>query len=232
MPIYRQIARRLEDAIRSATLLPGALLEDDVHLSRRLGLSRATVRRAIHLLVDQGLVRRQRGVGTVVAHCTVARSIEVASLYDDLERSGRAPATMILSTEICKADATIAVALGVDAGSRILRIRRLRTADRIPIAILDNALPARFVDLDLGALARRGLYDLLRGRGVEVHETRQRIGARTATSTETEYLGVPHGSAVLALERAAFDHVGEPIEFGRVCYRPDIMSFEMTLAEW
>src|SRR5699024_5782513 len=55
VPLYYQIAQRLEVAIRNETLPAGSRLENEVALAQRLGLSRPTIRRAIQELVDKGL---------------------------------------------------------------------------------------------------------------------------------------------------------------------------------
>jgi len=88
------------------------------------------------------------------------------------------------------ADGETAETLGVEVGSRVVSIGRLRYASGIPIAILDNLLPAAFAGLEFEALAHTGLYPLLRARGVGIRVAQQRIGAaplpaRRATSWES-----------------------------------------------
>src|SRR4051812_19374934 len=96
IPLYYQVASELEKAIQDGTLNPGARLENELALSQRLGLSRPTVRRAIQELVDKGLLVRRRGVGTQIVQGKVTRSVELTSLYEDLERAGQAPRTRLL----------------------------------------------------------------------------------------------------------------------------------------
>lgn len=231
VPLYYQIASRLEAAIHDGTLPPGSRLENEVALGNRLGLSRPTIRRAIQELVDKGLLVRRRGIGTQVVHGRVSRSVELTSLYEDLERSGQKPETRVLSIETGQADERIAEELGVEPASPVLHIRRLRSAGGVPIAILDNVLPQDFTDLDPDDLAKHGLYQLLRARGVTMRVAKQRIGARDATSQEADLLDIRKGSAVLTMSRTAFDNSGRAVEWGQHCYRPDLYSFEMTLVE-
>jgi DNA-binding GntR family transcriptional regulator len=231
VPLYFQISSRIESAIHDGTLPPGSRLENEVALGNRLGLSRPTIRRAIQELVDKGLLVRRRGIGTQVVHGKVSRSVELTSLYEDLERTGQKPETRVLSMEIGEADERISEELGVERGSPVLHIKRLRSAGGVPIAILDNVLPAEFTDLDLGDLSKHGLYQLMRARGVTMRVAKQRIGARDATSQEAGLLDIPKGSAVLTMSRTAFDNSGRAVEWGQHCYRPDLYSFEMTLVE-
>ncbi|KQP95946.1 MULTISPECIES: GntR family transcriptional regulator [unclassified Rathayibacter] len=231
IPLYHQIATRLEKAILDETLPAGSRLENEVSLGNRLGMSRPTIRRAIQDLVDKGLLVRRRGIGTQVVHGRVTRNVELTSLYEDLQRSGQKPETRTLSSSVGVADEAAAGALGVEVGSPVVHIVRVRSADGVPLAVLDNILPAEFVDLDLAALETHGLYQLLRARGVAMRVAKQRIGARAATSREAELLDLRKGAAVLTMTRTAFDNSGRAVEYGQHCYRPDLYSFEITLVD-
>ncbi len=137
----------------------------------------------------------------------------------------------MLSSSRGEADEKVAEALGVEVGSPVLHLTRLRTADGMPLAVLDNVLPEPFVDLDPDDLATHGLYQLLRGRGVIMRVAKQRIGARAATASEARLLDLPRGGAVLTMSRTAFDSSGRAVEYGQHCYRPDLYSFEITLVD-
>lgn len=231
VPLYYQVASRLERAILDETLPAGARLENEVALAARLGLSRPTVRRAIQDLVDKGLLVRRRGIGTQVVHGKVTRNVDFTSLYEDLERSGQKPETVVLSVAIVPADDLTAEALGVRSASPVLHLKRLRSADGVPLAILDNVLPEQFADFDRDALDKHGLYQLLRARGVIMRVAKQRIGARAASSQEADLLDLSRGAPVLTMARTAFDNSGVAVEFGQHCYRPDRYSFEVTLVD-
>lgn len=231
VPLYFQISTRIEAAIREERLPAGSRLENEISLANRLGMSRPTIRRAIQELVDKGLLVRRRGIGTQVVHGKVTRNVELTSLFEDLERAGQKPVTKLLSAEIGKADAAVADHLGVATGSPVLHIKRLRSADGVPISILENYLPEEFTDLDLGQLSRHGLYQMLRARGVTIRVAKQRIGARAANAIESELLDVSRGGPLLSMERTAFDQSGRAIEWGTHCYRPDLYSFEVTLVD-
>ncbi len=231
VPLYFQIASRIENAILEGDLPPGSRLENEIALGERLGLSRPTVRRAIQELVDKGMLVRRRGIGTQVVHGQVSRKVELTSLYDDLASGDRHPSTSLLLHEVIEADARIAEVLGVPVGDPILHIRRVRGADDVPVAVLENYLPRDLVDLSEEDLAEHGLYQLLRARGTMIRVARQRIGARRASAEETTLLEIDKGGPVLTMERTAFDNSGRAIEFGSHCYRPDLYSFEVTLVD-
>lgn len=231
IPLYFQISTRLEAAIRDESLPAGSRLENEISIGQRFGLSRPTVRRAIQELVDKGLLVRRRGIGTQVVHGQVTRGVELTSLFEDLTRTGQAPTTRVISHELTAADEATAQALGVAVGSQVVHLVRLRLADGVPIAVLDNTLPGDFADFSAEDYARHGLYQLLRTRGITVRVAKQRIGARSATTQESDLLSLPKNAAVLTMSRTAFDNSGKAVEFGQHCYSPDLYSFEMTLVE-
>src|ERR1700742_1150111 len=73
IPLYYQLASRIESAIVDGTIPAGSRIDNEVGLGERLGVSRPTVRRAIQELVDKGLLVRRRGIGTQVVHGEIAR---------------------------------------------------------------------------------------------------------------------------------------------------------------
>jgi GntR family transcriptional regulator len=231
VPLYFQVATRIENAIVDGELPPGSRLENEIALGERLGLSRPTVRRAIQELVDKGLVVRRRGIGTQVVHGPVTRKVELTSLYDDLARGGKHPETTLLLHEVIPAGPTIGGVLNLEAASPVLHLRRLRSADGVPVGVLENYLPSDFTDITAAHLGEHGLYQLMRGRGTTMRVARQTIGARRASAEESTLLEIDGGGPVLTMDRTAYDNSGRAVEFGHHCYRPDLYSFEITLVD-
>lgn len=229
VPLYYQVSSRLEAAIHSGAIPTGARLENEVSISQRLGLSRPTIRRAIQEVVDKGLLVRRRGIGTQVVQGQVTRQVELTSLYEDLQGSHHEPGTRVLAYEVRPASETVAAAFGLAVGAEVVYIRRQRSTDGTPVAILENHLPREFQDITVDDLNSRGLYQILRARGVTIRVAQQKIGARRAEGDESDLLDIDVGGPVLTMERIAFDDSGRAIECGHHCYRPDMYSFETTL---
>lgn len=231
IPLYFQVEQRIEEAILDGRLPAGARLENEVSLGERLNLSRPTIRRAIQDLVDKGLLVRRRGIGTQVVHGRVTRGVELTSLFDDLATTGQKPSTELLHHSVDTANEMVAERLGVPVGSKVLHIRRVRIADGVPVAVLENWLPEQFADITEADLKSMGLYELLRSRGVAIRVAKQKIGARASSTADSALLDIDRGSALLTMERAAFDNSGHGVEYGSHFYRPDLYSFEVTLVE-
>lgn len=229
VPLYYQLAQKLEAAIEQGALKPGDLLGNEVELAGRLGLSRPTVRQAIHSLVEKGLLIRRRGVGTQVASGQVKRPLELTSLYDDLEAAGEQPTTEVLRNELVPALGEVAAALAISEGSEIHYVERIRFARGHPMAILSNYLPQGLVDPDTGRLEATGLYHMLRSGGITLHSARQSVGARRATATEAGRLEEATGAALLTMQRTVYDDTGRVVEYGNHIYRASRYAFDFQL---
>jgi len=228
-PLYRQLARRIEALIRNGSVPAGSRLEDEVSLAARLSVSRPTVRSAIQDLVDKGLLVRRRGAGTQVVQSQITRGLEFTSLYEDLRAADHVVATTVLVHEIIPASDEVARELRLAAGEPVLRLKRSRASDGVPLAVLENFLPPTFATIAASELEEHGLYEALREAGVSLRIARQSIGARRVTEREGQLLGLDPGAPVLTMKRTAYDHSGAAVEFGRHCYRPDAYNFETML---
>ncbi|HEV8652759.1 MAG TPA: GntR family transcriptional regulator [Actinomycetes bacterium] len=229
VPMYYQVAQQLEQAIESGALAPGSQLDGELTLADQLGVSRPTLRRAIEYLVDRGYLIRRRAVGTQVVHPKVRRPMELSSLYDDLTASRKNPRTTVLSIATEPATDVIAHALGLEEGSEVLALERLRYADDEALAVMHNWLPLGLVTLDAERLERTGLYQLMRAAGVRLHLASQTIGARAATAAEARLLHGSKGEPLLTMQRTTYNDAGQPVELGDHIYRAVLYSFELVL---
>jgi DNA-binding GntR family transcriptional regulator len=230
VPLYYQLAQSIEQAIHSGILAPGDRLENELSLTSRLGLSRPTARQAIQELVKKGLLVRKRGVGTQVVRSKFSRDERLSSLYDDLAAAGKTPSTQLL--EFGPVELNDELRESVDAaevgGNQLLRIRRLRLADDVPLAVLTNYLPPRF-RLSEDDLRARGLYECLRTLGVNLKIAHQRINARLMSEEEAALLDEEMPAACLAVDRVAYDDTGQFVEFGRHIYRATQYAIQSSL---
>ena len=231
VPLYFQVAQQIEDAISSGRLVPGDRLDNEISLADRFGLSRPTMRRAIQQLVGKGLLVRKRGVGTQVVHGQVTRAVELTSLFDDLSRGHQEPRTTVLVNELVPAPDDVAAKLDIASGTTVLHLRRLRLAGGEPLAVMANWLPEDLAEVGRADLATRGMYQVMRSRGVHMRVARQLIGARLATAEESRLLGEPRTTPVLTMERTTHDDSGRAVEWGRHAYRASHYTFEVTLVD-
>lgn len=234
VPLYFQVAQSIEGWILDGSLQPGTRFDNEVQLAEQLGLSRPTMRRAMQYLVDKGVLVRRRGIGTIVVQPKVRRPLGLSSLYEDLAGSGQRPTTQVLSLDVEPAAPVVAQALNLDVDTPVTVLVRLRSAAGRPIARMANYLPHTVIPglsdgLTRQSLEDHGLYQVIRGLGIQLHAADQTIGARTATAEEARLLDEPRGAALLTMQRTAYDDRGRAIEYGSHVYAASRYSFELSM---
>ncbi|MFM2182711.1 MAG: hypothetical protein RJB61_1005 [Actinomycetota bacterium] len=232
VPLYHQLAAQLRAAVHDGRLPRGSFLDNEIALSHQWHLSRPTVRRAIQDLVDAGLLVRRRGVGTQIVDDQVRRRFALSSLWDDLAAEGLEPTTTVVELSRVAADDECAEALHLQPGDDIVQMVRVRAAAGQPLAVLRNWLiPEVASDLTVAHLTARGLYDLLRERGVRPHLAFQRHGAKAADAWEAQHLDIAVGDPLVTMHRIMQDVTGRRIELTRTVYHAEHYTVETTVVE-
>src|SRR6185312_6104946 len=150
-PKGEQLRAILEDLIDA--LAPGDPLPSERELAERYDVARMTVRAEITALAAEGRVERVQGRGTFVAEARVAQAAALSSFTEDMRARGLKPGSEVLGQGVEPADDLVARRLGLDPGTDVVRVRRVRSADGEPMALEEAFLPAdRF-----GALAGEDL---------------------------------------------------------------------------
>ena len=140
----------------------------------------------------------------------------------------RAPGCWSIAVGELDADIKDALESAAVTDGLFLKIRRLRLADGVPLAVLTNYLPTR-VQVSEADLERKGLYACLRAIGVNLKIAHQQISARLMTEEEAELLDVETPAACLTVDRIAYDDVGQFVEFGRHMYHAAHYSIQSSL---
>lgn len=226
-PLYRQLGTAMKTAIDTSVLKRGAVIPSERDLGEGLGISRVTVRKAIEGLVSEGLLDRRQGAKTVVSPRLEKSLATMTSFSEDMRLRGLEPGCVWISREISRPSPAEMMALGIPAHERIVRLRRLRTADGTPIAIETATLPARFVP-DPQAIGD-SLYEYLADHGALPVRAMQRMQAKPASEEERRLLATPEGSSLLTMERRCFLADDQIVEFTQTKYRGDVYDFVIEL---
>lgn len=220
-PKGQQLQEFLEEMLSS--LDTGAMLPSERAIAERYGVARMTVRQELERLVAKGFIYRVQGRGTFVAEPKITQSERLTSFSEDMRARGMTPGSKVLSQAIEPASELISGVLGVDPGTPVMRIDRVRTADGEPMAYEHAFLPAaRVPGLEDEDLEDASLYDLLAQRwGVELHDADQKVAAVTLSEAEAELLQVSAGQPAFLFQRITRDSGGRVVEYVRSLYRSD-----------
>ncbi|NVM74282.1 GntR family transcriptional regulator [Duganella sp. SG902] len=234
-PIYRQLADMLRQQIESGHIAPNDAIPAERDLAASYEVSRDTVRKAIKLLEEQGVLYSDHGRGTFAAPAAVRKmSRFLDSFTEDTIKRGGVPGQKILVMEQVIPSMAIASLLNIDSETPILHLKRLRLMDGAPIGIQDShvRLPPG-EQLTRKELERTGsLYRLLVEKfGIEPSESLESIGAIPAASEEVELLNIPAGTPILVCERIMLSSRREPVEYCEMKYLPSY-RYKTRISKW
>lgn len=202
---YQEIADDLRRLARASA--PGSVLPSESELSAQFSASRVTVRRALELVRDDGLIAARQGFGWYVATEPVRQRLErLRTIEAQLETSGRNAVRQVVEFTFEAPPPHVESVLGV---ARVLRVKRLNLADGEPFAVVTVWCPAELGQkLSVDDVERTPFYELL---DVELRGATQTIGADSAEAADAELLAIPVGAPVLRCRRVTTDVSGHPI---------------------
>jgi GntR family transcriptional regulator len=230
VPLYHQLRERLRAAARECE--PDTLIPSEKEIMTYAGVSRATARRAIADLVQDGVLLARQGRGTFTAPRRVQAALgqQPAGFTETMRRLGRNPRTEVLSADVVEAPAELAARLELPPAARVFVLERLRLLDEEPCMVEKAHLSADlFPDL-LDQDLTGSLYDVLRLRyGLGPAQGVETIIAVNADRRMANLLRVPVAAALIATARTTSTESGRPIEYTLRHARGDLCSFGVEL---
>jgi len=216
-PLYRELERKMRDALESGDWKPGDAIPAERRLAERYGVSIGTVRKAIDALVDANLLIRQQGRGTFVA--THTRDRLLYYFFHVVPEGGgkEYPDVRMVAFARGKADRVEAEKLAIALADPVIRVRNLLHLGGEPIIVDDLSLSAaRFPGLTEKQFRERPstIYHLYQdGFGITIARSSERLRASVADADAAALLGLPRGAPLLTIRRVALGLAGEPIEW-------------------
>lgn len=224
---YETVAASLRDL--TAGLPPHHAIPSERELQDRFGVSRLTVRHAIAKLVDEGVLYNVHGSGTYVGSNEIfSKAPKLTSFSEDMRSRGYEASSQLLGLTRQRADAEVALALGISEGAECIHIRRLRLADARPLAVEDVHVPGSVLQIEQFS-PTGSLYEQLAQGGHEIFRAEQEIKAINLEQEYAALLDVAAGAAALEVSRVSSDRRGRRIEHARTIYRADRYSFQLAV---
>ncbi len=229
-PLYDQLVDILSEKIEHECVA-GDMLPSERELSERYGLSRTTVRLALQELESLGLVVRQHGRGTFVADRSVqaANLTQSYSFTDQMREMGRDPKTTILEFVEMEADKNLSEHMGVRLGEKLFKLKRLRSADGMPMMVERTYLPLRkFITLKRPLLEQKPLYEVIEVDYQEkIRVAEEEFFASIARPADARLLDIGEGAPVLDLVRTTYNARNEIVEYTLSVARADQFKYKV-----
>lgn len=227
VPVYIQIHNRIRKEIELGKWTVGERIPSERQLADDFGVSRMTLRQAIQTLVDEGILQRQVGSGTYVASSKVQEKMSGTTSFTEItESQGKQPSSKTVSYHTADPSMSEIEKLKLADGEQILRMERIRYADKQPICFEVTTIPIKIVDnLDKNDITS-SLYKALEDKaGLKLGSASQTVSAMLASEKIATLLNVKRGSAILRLRQITTLDDGTPFEYVRSQYAGDRFEF-------
>ncbi|MFP3713787.1 GntR family transcriptional regulator [Puerhibacterium sp. TATVAM-FAB25] len=226
---YQAVRAYLADLIENE-LSEGDALPSERALTDRFGVSRMTVRQALDSLAADGVLVREQGRGTFVAPARVDFEMRLTTFGEDVRRRGMAPGTQVLDAATVPASPRVAEQLALAPGEPVHEVRRLRSADGVPMSLEHAWLPARLLPAMLDDGVPESLYGALRAAGYAPTWGEDTISASEATPEEAALLEMHASVALLRTRRRTYAE-DTAVMYSQASYRGDRYSVVVPLRE-
>ena len=229
--LYLQIKDILVARIQKGTWPPNTLIPTEQALINEFRVSRTTIRQAINILVQNEMLEKTQGRGTIVKPQNLLGNLgRLKGFAEEVRSKGQAPHSRLIRSEFRTTLYQEKTELNVSQAEEILLIERIRFADDVPIAIEKTSWPK-----DIGELLIRhdlnqvNYYDVLEAHNIYLKNAQENIRAINATIEEADLLGIRPGEALLEMTRLSFGMTDDPIEFTKTKYRSDKYQYSIDL---
>ena len=222
VPAYRRIHGDIRARIEAGALAPGDRVESERQLAGRYGVSLMTARHAMNVLEGDGLVERRLGSGTFVSPPRIHFN-RLQSFSEQMTARGERARSRIVGAQILDDDLEAAARLGLPAGSRLVRLERVRLGGSEPFAFETTYLPEReFPDAARRVRASGSLFETLRrDYHVEPAYAEEEVDALSADARLAHLLDIPRGSPLLRIRQVLFGAGGRRVLYDVGIYRSE-----------
>jgi GntR family transcriptional regulator len=230
--LYEHVANLLQKRIESGTLVKGERLPSIDALAESFDVAVVTVRQALKVLEDKGLIDRHQGRGTFVSSdAGEKRWLKLESSWDTLIKMwGRSKPRSLKVNDVSGTPA-----LNSDDGipaPGYRHLRRVHSSDGIPYAVSDLYVdrrlyarcPSRF-ETEMVIVVLDSLPD------VAIKSMRQCLTIETAGIEEASLLEIPVGAPIGIVRRVIRDTDDTVIYVGEAVYRGDLVKLERELVK-
>jgi DNA-binding GntR family transcriptional regulator len=229
-PPYYQLANILRRQMATGIFRPGDRLPSEAQLCAQYEISPMTARRALTILLDEGLVTAARGRGTFVKPLVLTTATFDLHAMEELFSRQRT-SIRFLSVKTIRPTERISRKLALSPGDRAISMRRLLVRDGLPVAyhreylIFDPSRP--IVEAEMSITNLQGLFD---GKGAtELQHGELAIQATVLTENEARLLRADAGSAAFRIEHTFYDFQEQPVSWGWFIVPGTYLQFSATV---
>lgn len=228
MPFYLQIRNDIQTRIQSGEWPEGSMIPSEKTLSETYGVSRVTIRMAISELVNDRILVRRAGFGTMVLRNkdSLSNFTLVRSFTNEMKEMGVEVHTIEGELETVHADRKLAEIFGISEGEKLFNLRRLR-GSTVPILFSDTYLmPVIQVTEDV---LKGSLYQYLGDRKIFFDHFEETVSAVKAPKDITQRLKIYYDAPQLKRVRYSYDENDRLIEYTETFYNALLYEYRTSI---
>lgn len=213
--IYKSIAERLRLRLNSSDFNIGSPIPGEKALAQEFGVARMTIRKAVDLLVEWGLVVRRQGSGTYVAHKDIHHETSnLTGLAEVLRKQGKEVISHVLVFEVMPAPPAIASQLRIQINERIYFSRRVRYVDGKPLMLEDSYMPVKlFRNLSLVHLEGSKFDYIEKECGITISGNYESLAPVLADKQLSQSMNIPEQTPLLRITSLSYSDSGEFLNY-------------------
>ncbi len=231
-PLYHQLKKLIKRQIANRVWNFDQMIPSESELARIYGVSVGTVKKALSVLVEEGVLYRRQGKGTFVSRPDFKRSFIRFFRYGLGEQKvDDFPSSRVLNSRIVVPPKRVRDTLQLDGRQKVIKIKRLRSIGETPLMLEDLFLPCHifkgFDQVDISQQLLYPIYDVKYQTPIIWAE--EYLCPQIAAAGEAELLGIEVGSPLIAIERIAYTYGDKPVEFRSSLGRGDRFRYHIEI---
>ena len=214
-PLYRQIAELLREKIEKGEYQFGQFIPSERELSAKYGVNRLTLRKAIALLVNEGLLIPKPGKGTYVNRPKIDSAFDtIQSTTPFLLDMGLTPSNRLIYSGRRKANWKYAQIFKISPDDDIFQIFRVRLGDGEPYILEYTYLPySPIPDIEQYDFSIYSLYDIYNKHGIQLAHDTQTLEIVKICPPQSGLLNLPENDPVFMTTETIIDTRGKIVEY-------------------
>jgi GntR family transcriptional regulator len=228
--LYIQVASVMRRRIETKQWLPGQKISTLVELEREFEVARVTIRQAIDILRQEGLLHSQQGRGTFVAEKPVSRywfklatswDLLVESIKDNVPKRIKVDHPPPLP-ELREGEGTLA--------SKYVYMRSVQYKEGEPYGIVNLHLADEIYRRAPDEFRQHPALSVLAGlKGVDIRDAHQTVVISSADPVTADYLRIALGAPIAECRCVVIDERGIAIYVADIIYRSDAIKLHIDL---
>lgn len=234
----------ISDDIRNSILTTKQLTSNDklsseIELCKKYKVSKMTIKKALDLLVDEGLIYKKRGHGTFVKGLSNQQLTSIQDNYNNLNllgftnsHPGQNISTIVIDFSIIHPTIEIATNLKISESEFVYKIYRVRLIDGIPNVFEETYMPINLIQGLNRTHLEASIYSYINEKlKYKIQSAHIRVYTRRASEFVADLLQINVADPISEVKQVAFLNNGQAFEYSISHHRPETYEFATVIVK-